>query len=100
MTIQVAEKLQFKIRGKYGFFRYRHEKKKHQTDLFRKHNYGLQTTIGTVEHLKNPSLEAIRNYYNEYYVPNNMAIIMSGDFDPDAVAAEPLAKAAKPVAVA
>jgi predicted Zn-dependent peptidase len=33
-------------------------------------------------------LEAIRNYYNEYYVPNNMAIIMSGDFDPDAVAAE------------
>ncbi|MEY5035174.1 MAG: hypothetical protein RLZZ110_191 [Bacteroidota bacterium] len=55
-------------------------------DLFRKHNYGLQTTIGTVEHLKNPSLEAIRNYYNTYYVPNNMAIIMSGDFDPDAVA--------------
>lgn len=55
-------------------------------DLFQKHNYGLQTTIGTVEHLKNPSLEAIRNYYNEYYVPNNMAIIMSGDFDPDAVA--------------
>jgi predicted Zn-dependent peptidase len=55
-------------------------------DLFKKHNYGLQTTIGTVEHLKNPSLEAIRNYYNDYYVPNNMAIIMSGDFDPDAVA--------------
>jgi hypothetical protein len=22
--------------------------------LFKKHNYGLQTTIGTVEHLKNP----------------------------------------------
>lgn len=57
-------------------------------DLFQKHNYGLQTTIGTIEHLKNPSLEAIRNYYNEYYVSNNMAIIMSGDFDPDAVAAE------------
>lgn len=57
-------------------------------DLFKKHNYGLQTTIGTVEHLKNPSLEAIRNYYNDYYVPNNMAIIMSGDFDPDVVAAQ------------
>lgn len=55
-------------------------------DLFQKHNYGLQTTIGTVEHLKNPSLQAIRSYYNDYYVPNNMAIIMSGDFDPDAVA--------------
>lgn len=46
-------------------------------------SYGKQTTIGTIEHLKNPSLIAIRNYYKTYYVPNNMAIIMSGDFDPD-----------------
>ena len=51
--------------------------------LFPTHNYGQQTTIGTVEHLKNPSLIAIRNYYNKYYVPNNMGIILSGDFDPD-----------------
>ncbi|MFN7302727.1 MAG: M16 family metallopeptidase, partial [Bacteroidota bacterium] len=43
--------------------------------LFRNHNYGKQTTIGTVEHLKNPSLKAIREYYYKYYVPNNMAII-------------------------
>lgn len=53
------------------------------TNLFTKHAYGTQTTIGTVEHLKNPSLVKIRNYYNTYYVPNNMAIIMAGDFDPD-----------------
>jgi len=46
-------------------------------------SYGKQTTIGTVEHLKNPSLIAIRNYYHKYYLPNNMAIILSGDFDPD-----------------
>lgn len=52
-------------------------------NLFRRHNYGLQTTIGTVEHLKKPSLEKIRNYFNTYYVPNNMAIIMAGDFNPD-----------------
>jgi predicted Zn-dependent peptidase len=52
-------------------------------ELFKKHNYGLQTTIGTIEHLKNPSLIEIRNYYNKYYVPNNMAVIMSGDFNPD-----------------
>lgn len=51
--------------------------------LFPHHNYGLQTTIGTVEHLKNPSLIEIRKYYQKYYVPNNMGIIMSGDFDPD-----------------
>ncbi len=53
--------------------------------LFRKHPYGTQTTIGTVEHLKNPSLLKIRDYFNTYYVPNNMAVIMVGDFDPDEV---------------
>jgi predicted Zn-dependent peptidase len=50
--------------------------------VFPTHNYGQQTTIGTVEHLKNPSLNAIRNYYNKWYVPNNMTIVMAGDFDP------------------
>ncbi len=49
---------------------------------FPNNNYGKQTVIGTVEHLKNPSLKAIREYYNTYYVPNNMGVIMSGDFDP------------------
>lgn len=53
--------------------------------LFPNNNYGKQTTIGTVEHLKNPSLTAIRQYYNDYYVPNNMGIIMAGDFDPNEV---------------
>jgi predicted Zn-dependent peptidase len=51
--------------------------------LFTKHTYGTQTTIGTIDHLKNPSMKEIMKYYNKYYVPNNMAIIMSGDFDPD-----------------
>ncbi len=51
--------------------------------LFKNHNYGLQTTIGTVEHLKNPSIQKIREYYKANYVPNNMAIILAGDIDPD-----------------
>lgn len=55
-------------------------------ELFKTHNYGQQTTIGTIEDLKNPSLLAIRDYYNTYYVPNNMAVVLSGDFDPDAAA--------------
>ncbi|HVI48508.1 MAG TPA: insulinase family protein [Chitinophaga sp.] len=55
------------------------------TALFPTHNYGQQSTIGTIEHLKNPNLKAIRAFYNEYYVPNNMAIVMAGDFDPDYV---------------
>ncbi|MBB2954004.1 pitrilysin family protein [Sphingobacterium sp. JUb56] len=53
--------------------------------MFPNNNYGKQTTIGTVEHLKNPSLKAIREYFNTYYVPNNMGVIMSGDFDPNEV---------------
>ncbi len=55
--------------------------------LFKHHPYGTQTTIGTVEHLKNPSLQEIRKYYNTYYVPNNMAMILAGDLDPDATIA-------------
>lgn len=51
--------------------------------LFQKHTYGTQTTIGTVEQLKNPSVQKILDYYNERYVPNNMAICLSGDLDPD-----------------
>ena len=51
--------------------------------LFPQHQYGQQTTIGTIEHLKNPSLMEIRKYFNKYYVPNNMAICLSGDFDYD-----------------
>jgi predicted Zn-dependent peptidase len=56
--------------------------------LFKNHTYGTQTTIGTIEHLKNPSLVEITKFYNKYYVPNNMAIIMSGDFDPEKVIAD------------
>ena len=51
--------------------------------LFPNHPYGTQTVIGTQEHLKNPSLKAIRKQKDTYYVPNNVAICLSGDFDPD-----------------
>ncbi|MFK7901055.1 MAG: M16 family metallopeptidase [Cyclobacteriaceae bacterium] len=51
--------------------------------IFQKHPYGTQTTIGTIDHLKNPSITEIKKYFNTYYVPNNMAICMSGDFDPE-----------------
>lgn len=51
--------------------------------LFSRHPYGIQTTIGTQEHLKNPSIINIENHRNNFYVPNNVAICVSGDFDPD-----------------
>lgn len=53
------------------------------SSLIKNHPYGTQTVLGTQQHLKNPSITNIKNYYNEWYVPNNIAICMSGDFDPD-----------------
>ena len=50
---------------------------------FPDHPYGTQSPIGKQEHLKNPSITNIKNYYKTYYVPNNMAICMAGDFNPD-----------------
>ena len=55
--------------------------------LFPNHPYGTQTTIGTQEHLKNPSITNIKEYFSHWYVPNNVAICMAGDFDPDEVIA-------------
>ncbi|MBQ5408012.1 MAG: insulinase family protein, partial [Prevotella sp.] len=51
--------------------------------LWPNHPYGTQTTIGTQEHLKNPSIVNIENYFNKWYRPNNVAICMAGDFDFD-----------------
>ena len=55
--------------------------------LFPGHPYGTQTTIGTQQHLKNPSITNIKEYFAKWYVPNNVAICMAGDFDPDQVLA-------------
>ena len=51
--------------------------------LFPNHPYGQQTTLGEAEHLKNPSMKNIREFFDKYYVPNNMAVILAGDFNPD-----------------
>ena len=57
------------------------------SSLFPSHPYGTQTTIGSQEHLKNPSIINIKDHYNQWYVPNNMAICLSGDFEPDEMVA-------------
>ena len=51
--------------------------------LFPSHPYGTQTTIGTQEHLKNPSITNIKAYFDKWYRPNNVAICMAGDLDPE-----------------
>ena len=51
--------------------------------LYKVHPYGQQSTLGTVEHLKNPSIYAIEKFYQQHYVPENMAICISGDLKPE-----------------
>lgn len=51
--------------------------------LYPHHPYGTQDILGTQEHLKNPSITNVKKYHDTYYVPNNMAICLSGDFDPE-----------------
>ena len=51
--------------------------------LFPTHPNGQQTTLGKAEHLKNPSMKAIHKYFDEYYVPNNYAIVLVGDLEFD-----------------
>ena len=51
--------------------------------LFPTHPYGTHTTIGRGEDLKAPSQTAIHDFFKKYYVPNNMAICLAGDFEVD-----------------
>jgi predicted Zn-dependent peptidase len=51
--------------------------------LYPSHPYGTQTTIGTIEHLQNPSITEIKKYFGQYYVPGNVALCLSGDLDYD-----------------
>lgn len=53
--------------------------------FFKNHPYGQQSTIGTLEHLKNPSLTKMYEFFQTWYVPNNMALIISGNFDSNEV---------------
>ena len=45
--------------------------------------YRQHSVIGTPEDLKNPSLKNIKQFYQTYYRPNNVAVCLSGDFDYD-----------------
>ena len=48
--------------------------------LFAEHPYKVDV-IGLPEHLKSPSMKSVLAYQKYYYVPNNMAILLSGDLD-------------------
>ncbi len=52
-------------------------------ELFKGHPYE-RNVIGLPEHLKNPQLSKLIEFYNTWYVANNMALIIVGDFDAEA----------------
>ena len=43
-----------------------------------------RSVIGLPEHLKNTSMTPMINFFNTWYVPNNMALVLVGNFDPEA----------------
>ena len=51
--------------------------------FFPNHPYGQKTILGTADDLKNPTQKGIQTFFQTYYVPNNMALILAGDFNPD-----------------
>ncbi|MCQ2144792.1 MAG: insulinase family protein [Bacteroidales bacterium] len=51
--------------------------------LYPHHPYGIHDVLGFQDHLKNPSITNVKKYHDTYYVPNNIRICLSGDFDPD-----------------
>jgi predicted Zn-dependent peptidase len=53
--------------------------------FFKNHPYGQQTLIGTIDDLKNPSLTKMYEFFKTYYVANNMALILSGDFNSEEI---------------
>ena len=53
-------------------------------ETFGEHPYG-RPVIGYTEHLKNPQPSKMREFYNTYYVANNMTLILVGDFNTEEI---------------
>ena len=49
-------------------------------EIFGEHPYG-RPIIGLTEHLKNPQTSKMREFFNTYYVANNMTLILVGDIN-------------------
>ena len=60
----------------------------HTREFLNKHLYKgtpyERDIIGTPEHLKNPSLPKLIEFFETWYVPNNMCLLLVGNFDAEA----------------
>ncbi len=48
--------------------------------MYKKHPYGIPV-IGYEKNIENVTVETIKDYYNRRYVPKNMFLVVTGDFD-------------------
>ncbi|MEA2040939.1 MAG: insulinase family protein [Bacteroidota bacterium] len=53
--------------------------------FYKNHPYGQQTLIGTTDDLKNPSLTKMYQFFKTWYVANNMALVITGDFNTEKI---------------
>jgi len=51
--------------------------------LFNIKNPADEMVGGSVKHIKNLTREDVLNYYNKYYTPDNMNLVITGDINPD-----------------
>jgi len=49
--------------------------------FFKVHPYGQASILGSTQHLQKPSLKKMYEFFNTYYVANNMVLSLSGGFD-------------------
>ena len=56
--------------------------------IFPDNKYGVRLPIGTMEVVDNFPPQALRDYYEEWYRPDNQAVIVVGDIDPDYIEAQ------------
>lgn len=55
--------------------------------MYPEETYYSRSTIGSIETVQAATVERVRQYYEDYYVPNNMTLAIVGDIDTDAVIA-------------
>lgn len=53
--------------------------------MYPQETFYSRSTIGTIETVQAATVERVREYYRDYYVPSNMTLAVAGDFDTDDV---------------
>lgn len=74
----------YEEKNMYGDFIGGQAMEKLLTRYFAPHPYAYPI-IGSTKNLKNPRLTAMQQFFDDYYVASNMGLILSGDFEEEAL---------------